>query len=230
MIKWKEWTKRQKVLYIVYLIAMINLIGINHMNIRRDNSESYYYTDKIIRDILVDFDIEKIAYIENRVMFKGMDPHNMEVYKYTDLGWLEAERKQKDEYYSQMQYESDVIIRKQNNELFEPSKKILQSISQLEEVQDDTKLNSPDVKMEFKFKVHKKPIKFFPEEHVFLLECYLKEELIIIKPSEKYTGSDYDSGRYNTTNWIGKKLKMTPEIKSSIGQMKMRIEERNNKI
>lgn len=96
-------------------------------------------------------------------------------------------------YQSNMHYESDIIKRKQNNELFEPYQGILQSINELEKEKIEDGLVSRDIQLEIVLEANK--LKKKDKTYRLIGECYLDEEIILFRLDKEFDErAEVDSG------------------------------------
>lgn len=92
-----------------------------------------------------------------------------------------------------MHYESDIIKRKQNNELFEPYQGILQSINELEKEKIEDGLVSRDIQLEIVLEANK--LKKKDKTYRLIGECYLDEEIILFRLDKEFDErAEVDSG------------------------------------
>lgn len=180
--------KNKKRFNTVYRVLLLTLILINLSEHRY--KKSAYYEQKVFKDISVAIKEDQFANIK---IMAQIDDRNYEMYEYTDLDWWDKHKKESVAYQSNMHYESDIIKRKQNNELFEPYQGILQSINELEKVKIEDGLVSRDIQLEIVLEANK--LKKKDRTYRLIGECYLDEEIILFRLDKEFDErAEVDSG------------------------------------
>lgn len=168
----------QKGLPMIWRLALIMMLLVNLIEDRYKQSD--YYKEKIMQDIMVGIKEERFGNIKITSL---LDKADYEIYEYTDLQWWDKYKEDSIDYKSEMQYESDLIKRRQNNELLKPYARLFENINELEIL----KLRDPLIGWHVKMEIELEKIESDRKEQIegLIVECYLDEEIIAFRLDEK---------------------------------------------